>query len=82
MLDYKTYKTKSNELKAETTQVDESVGQLGDVDTVRGDLTVRLFDWTQKAAEVWSGSNSTHRRVILNAVCLNRVLSDINLVLE
>ena len=41
-----------------------------------------LFDWTQKAADVWRGSNNAVRREILDAVCLNRSLNDATLVLE
>ncbi|WP_145376706.1 recombinase family protein [Symmachiella dynata] len=81
-IDEEAYKAKSNELKAETASADESLDKLGDVDPARGELAVTLFDWTQKAAEIWRGSNNTVRRDILDAVCLNRVVSDVNLVLE
>lgn len=35
---------------------------------------------SQNAAKIWRGSNNTVRRQILDAVCLNRALSDVNLV--
>ena len=38
-----------------------------------------LFDWTQTAAETWLGSNTAIRRQILDSVCLNRTLGDLNL---
>ena len=75
------YKAKFNELKAEAAKTDEALDKLGDVDPARGDLAVTLFDWTQRAADVWSGSNNAVRREILDAVCLNRCLNDVNLVL-
>ena len=78
-VDEDVYKAKSNELKAETANVDATLGQLGDVDPARGELAVTLFDWTQKAAEIWRGSNNRVRREILDAVCLNRTLGDLNL---
>ena len=39
-----------------------------------------LFDWSQKAADVWRGSNNALKREILDSVCLNRALSDVTLV--
>ncbi len=38
-----------------------------------------IFDWTRVAAEIWRGSNNRVRREILDVVCLNRTLSDVNL---
>jgi len=81
-VDEDVYKAKSNELKAETANVDATLGQLGDVDPARGELAVTLFDWTQKAAEIWRGSNNTVRRQILDSVCLNRIAGDLSLCLE
>lgn len=60
------YKAKTNELKAEVANVDATLAQLGDVDPARGELAVNLFDWTQKAADVWRGSNNAVRRRILD----------------
>jgi site-specific DNA recombinase len=73
------YKAKSNELKAEAANADEALAQLGDVDPARAETALALFDWTQNAAEIWRGSNNRTRREILDAVCLNRTLSDANL---
>ena len=42
-------------------------------------VQVSLFDWTQNAAEIWRGSNNRVRREILDLVCLNRTLGDLNL---
>ncbi len=39
-----------------------------------------VFDWSQKAAEIWRGSNTTARRQILDSICLNRTLNDVTLV--
>ncbi len=75
------YKAKSNELKSEAAKTDEALDKLGDMDPARGELAVTLFDWTQRAADVWRGSNNAVRREILDAVCLNRCLNDVSLVL-
>src|SRR5690606_4741931 len=76
------YKAKSAELKAEAASTDETLAQLGDVDPARGKLAVALFDWTQTAAATWRGSNNAVRREILDLVCLNRTLGDVNLVTQ
>ena len=73
------YKAKSNELKSDAAQADEALAQLGDVDPARAETALALFDWTQNAAEIWRGSNNAVRREILDAVCLNRTLTDLNL---
>lgn len=78
-IDEATCKAKSAELKAEVTKAEEALAQLGDVDPARGETALAVFDWTQKAAEIWRGSNNAVRREILDAVCLNRTLSDVSL---
>lgn len=74
------FQSKSNELKAEAAKADEALGQLGDTDPTRGETAVALFDWTQRAADHWLGSNDSVRRQILDSVCLNRNLGDVSLV--
>ncbi|MCE2797569.1 MAG: hypothetical protein LW816_19765 [Planctomyces sp.] len=39
-----------------------------------------MFDWSQKAADIWRGSNTTARRQIPDSICLNRQVSDVTLV--
>ena len=79
-IDEATHKAKSNELKSEAAKTDEAMGRLGNVDPAGGETALALFDWTQRAAEIWRRSNNTARRQILDAVCLNRTLGDVNLV--
>ena len=74
------YQAKLNDLKAAAAAADESLGQLGDVDPGRADSVLELFEWTQKAAEIWRGSKMDVRREILHAVSLNRTVSDVSLV--
>ena len=81
-VDEDVYKAKSYELKSETAQTEATLEELGEMDPTRGKLAVQLFDWTQNAAEIWRGSNNSVRREILDAVCLNRSLNAVNLVLE
>jgi DNA invertase Pin-like site-specific DNA recombinase len=74
------YKSKFNELRSEATKTDESMAQLGNADSARGATAVALFEWAQQADELWRRSNNAVRRQILDAVCLNRSLSDVSLV--
>ena len=76
------FRAKSNELKAEMAKTGEALVQLGDTTPARGETALALFDWTQRAADVWRGSNPAIRREILGCVCLNRTLGDVSLCLE
>lgn len=75
------FKAKSNELKAELAKTDEALAQMGDTAPARGETALALFDWTQRAADAWRGSNPAIRREILDCVCLNRTLGDVSLCL-
>ena len=74
------FKSKPNELKAEAAKAEEALGELGNTDPARGETAVALFDWSQRAADHWLGSNDLVRRQILDSVCLNRTLGDTSLV--
>ncbi|MFN5743926.1 MAG: hypothetical protein ACK5A1_20265 [Planctomyces sp.] len=50
------------------------------MDPARGKAVLAVFDWSQKAAEIWRGSNTTARRQIQDSICLNRQVSDVTLV--
>ncbi len=78
-IDEALYKSKSKELKAEAKNADESLAALGDVDPSRGKVALAIFDFAQNVAETWRHSNSSVRREILDLICLNRTLSDVNL---
>ena len=56
-----------------------TTGGHGDTGTAQGDMALRLFDWTQRVADIWRGSNNGLRREILESICLNRTLSDVTL---
>ena len=76
------YKTKSFELRGETARLDEELARIEEADGGRATGALALFDWTQRAADLWRGSNTEVRREILDAICLNRTLGDVNLVTE
>ena len=79
-VDDEAFKAKTAELKADTARVTEEIDAGGDVDPARGKAVLAVFDWSQKAAEIWRGSNTTARRQILDSICLNRQVSDVTLV--
>ena len=66
--------------KCGAAKTDEALARVGDVIPARGETALALFDWTQRAADIWRGSNNAVRRKILDVVCLNRTLDDVNLV--
>ncbi|MFN5744423.1 MAG: hypothetical protein ACK5A1_22830, partial [Planctomyces sp.] len=74
------FKAKTAELMADTARVTEQIDAQGDVDPARGKTVLAVFDWSQKAAKIWRGSNTAVRRQILDSICLNRQVSDVTLV--
>jgi hypothetical protein len=74
------YKAKLNELKSEAARTNEALAKLGDVAPSHRELALEVFDWSQRATAEWHGSNHQAGRQILNAVYLNRTLSDATLV--
>jgi site-specific DNA recombinase len=75
-----TFEAKSRELRAEANKMDETLAQLGNSATSRGETALAFFDWTQRASDIWRGSNNAIRREILDSICLNRTLTDVTLV--
>ena len=74
------YKAKSTELKAEAAKADETLAQLGDVDPARAEIgpgALRLD--AKRRGNRGAVQTIAVRREILDAVCLNRTLSDVNL---
>ena len=78
-VDEEVFSSKSADLRSQTATVEESIHQLAELDSKPSDTALAIFDWSQKAAEIWRGSNNAVRREILDCVCLNRTLSDVSL---
>ncbi len=74
------YRAKADDLRSEMKAVEESLERLGQHDPGRTTTALAVFDFSQRAVEIWRGSNNAVRREILDAVCLNRLLSDVTLV--
>ncbi|MFH1109816.1 MAG: hypothetical protein V1790_11565 [Planctomycetota bacterium] len=75
-----TFQKKSADLTGQVNEVDRALERCGDIDGSRGDIALAVFDWSQTAPEVWRGSKMSEKRAILDAVSLNRTLSDVSLV--
>lgn len=54
----------------------------GDIGQRRGDTALAVFDWSQKAPEAWQRSKTPEKRAILDALSLNRTLSDVSLCIK
>src|SRR5690606_19578989 len=63
-------------------EVETGLSACGDLDPSCRDLAIQVFDFTQKAADVWRGSKMGGKQRILRAVSLNRTLNDVTLCLE
>ena len=81
-IDEATFKAKGDDLKAQVATLDDSLASIEDIDEACAETALQLFDWSQRAADLWRGSNNAVRREILDAVCLNRTLSDVSLVTQ
>jgi chromosome condensin MukBEF complex kleisin-like MukF subunit len=68
LIDEDTFKAKGDDLKAQVATLDESLASVEDIDEACAETALQLFDWSQKAAELWRGSNNAVRREILDAV--------------
>ncbi len=74
-------KEKSEELRQDRARLEESIAACSEMGTAVGDLALQIFDWCQNASEEWRRSSSDARREILEAVSLNRTLSEDSLVI-
>lgn len=81
-VDDEAYKAKCVALKEEAARVGELLAQVGNVGANAGETALALFDWAQRAGDLWRGSNNGIRREVLDLICLNRTLSDTSLVTE
>ena len=81
-IDEGTFQSKTTDLGGQLREVEMSLQRCGEIHDPRGDKALAVFDWSQKAIEVWSCSKIAEKREILEAVSLNRMLSDVSLCVE
>ena len=75
------FNAKTAELKRQATEVEESLDRANNYDPDAPVRALALFDFSQRIAELWEGSNSEVKREILECVSLNRTVSDVSLCL-
>ena len=81
-LDAGTYQDRSTALLGQIRELENGLSAFGDLDPACRDLAIRVFDFTQRAVEVWRGLRMTGKQRIVRAISLNRTLSDVTLCLE
>ena len=74
MVDQTTYQTKQTELKQAQADTQRRIEQLSVAKPDQGKLALKLFDFSQKAGEVYKSSKSDVRRQILTMVTSNRTI--------
>ena len=62
--------------------MDRQLEEKPNYDQKRGETGLKLFDFMQNTADSWRRSNMTQKRELLGAISLNRLVSDVKLVLE
>ena len=78
-LDEGTLRAHSADLEVQLREAERGLDGCGDIGQACGDKALALFNWTQEAANLWQGSKISQKRAILEAVSLNRQLSDTSL---
>ncbi len=81
-VDETTFQRKNVDLKTELGEVEASLEECGGACDNHAEVALGLFDWSQRAGDVWLGSKMNEKREILTEVALNRTLSDATLCLE
>lgn len=75
------FQAKTAELKRQMLEVEESLARTNGYDPDAPVRALALFDFSQRLAELWEGSNSEVKREILDCVSLNRTVSSVSLAL-
>ena len=81
IIDQQIFESKSVSLKTKLAELDQSIETVQKFDPARGEGAVQIFDFSQKAVNLWEGSNTTLKRDLLETLSLNRVVSDVSLCL-
>ena len=78
-IEEKTFHQKTAEMKHELTEVEASLAQAVNFDPDAPARAMAIFDFSQNVGDMWRRSNSEEKREILDAISLNRTLSDTSL---
>ena len=79
VIDQAVFESKSNALKNELATLAQSTENSRNFDPSKGDGAMQIFNFSQKATDLWHGSNNTLKRDLLESLSLNRTVSDVSL---
>ncbi|MBM4103116.1 MAG: recombinase family protein [Planctomycetes bacterium] len=79
VIDQAIFENKSNALKNELATLTQSTENSRNFDLSKGNNAIQLFDFSQKAADLWRSSNNALKRDLLESLSLNRAVSDVSL---
>jgi DNA invertase Pin-like site-specific DNA recombinase len=81
-IDEATFNAKLAALRDEAAQIEETLGCATTLEPADVRAALAVFEFSQKAPEIWRGSKMLQKRRILETLSLNRLLGDVTLVLE
>ena len=79
IIDQQIFKAKSSSLKTELEELSKSIESTQKFDPARNERVIEVFDFSQKAANLWEGSNIALKRDLLETLSSNRTVSDVSL---
>ena len=79
VIDQSVFEAKSSSLKTEVIELNNSIEAAQQYDPARGEGAIQIFDFSQKAADLWRSSNNAIKRDLLESLSLNRAVSDVSL---
>lgn len=81
-IDEATFNAKLVALRDEAAQIEEALGNATTLEPADVQAALAVFEFSQKAPEIWRGSKMLQKRRILETLSLNRIVGDATLVLE
>ena len=81
-IDEATLAARQTQLRDEAAHVAATLATCGDLGPEDVRTALGVFAFAQNAAQIWHGSTMDQKREILESVSLNRLLSDVSLVVE
>ena len=79
VVDQHVFEAKSAALKTELADLKKSLEIAQQFDPARGEGAIHIFELSQRASDLWGGSNNTLKRDLLETLSLNRTVSDVSL---
>jgi len=81
IVDQPVFEAKSATLKTELADLKKLLETEQQFEPAKGEGAIQIFDFSQKAADLWEGSNNVLKCELLETLSLNRTVSDVSLCL-